>query len=93
MEEKEKYYTKYKPGELVVCIINSRASLTVGKEYEIIDVYGHSTTDIQEVWEKHGDEITLVLKNDKGETTWYDHIRFIPKSEFRTYIINDILKK
>ena len=44
-------------------------------------------------WEKHGDEITLVLKNDKGENTWYDHIRFIPKSDFRTHIINDILKK
>jgi len=93
VEDKATYYKKYIPGETVVCIINSRASLTVGKEYEIIDVYGHSTTDIQEVWEKHGDEITLIVKNDKGIDTWYDHIRFIPKSEFRTHIINDILKK
>ncbi len=93
MKEKASKQLEYKPGEMVVCIINSRASLTVGKEYEIIDVYGHSSTDIQEVWEKFNNEITLVIKNDQGENTWYDHMRFVPKSEFRTHIINDILKK
>jgi hypothetical protein len=93
VEKQEQYNSKYKPGESVVCIINSRASLTIGKEYQIIDVYGHSSTDIQEVWERHSEEITLVIKNDKGEQTWYDHMRFAPQSEFRQHIINDILKK
>jgi hypothetical protein len=93
VKEKAPNQIQYRPNDVVVCIINSRASLTVGKEYEIIDVYGHSSTDIQEVWEKFNNEITLVVKNDQGENTWYDHMRFIPKSEFRTHIINDILKK
>jgi hypothetical protein len=79
-------------GEFVICVINSRASLTIGKEYEIIDVYGHSSTDIDEVWERFKNEITLVIKNDKGENTWYDHMRFVPKSEFRSFKINEILK-
>lgn len=93
MEEQGKYYTIYKPGESVVCIINSRANLTVGKEYKIIDVYGHSSTDTHEVWEKYGNELTLVLKNDNGDTQWYDHIRFVPQDDFRSHVINDILKK
>ena len=83
----------YKPNDLVICIINSRANLTIGKEYQIIDVFGHSSTDIQEVWDKHSDELTLVINNDNGEPTWYDHMRFVLKSEFRQHIINDILKK
>ncbi len=83
----------YKKGDSVVCIINSRASLTIGKEYEVMECYGHTSTDIQEVWEKFQDEITLVIKNDNGEEIWYDHMRFVPKSEFRSHIINDILKK
>ena len=93
MENIQNNNTNYRSGQWVVCIINSRASLTVGKEYQIIDVYGKSSTDIQEVWEKFQDEITLVIQNDKGENTWYDHIRFVPKNEFRSHIINDILKK
>jgi hypothetical protein len=87
------YNSRFKIGESVICIINSRATLTVGKEYEIMDIYGHSSTDIQDVYEKYGNEITLVIKNDNDEPTWYDHIRFVPKNEFRQHIINDILKK
>jgi hypothetical protein len=89
---KKKKQTEYKKGELVVCVINSRASLTVGKEYKVLDVYSHSSTDNEDVWLKYKDETTLVLVNDKGEQHFYDHIRFVPKSEFRTEIINDILK-
>jgi hypothetical protein len=83
----------YKPGDIVVCIINSRATLTVGKEYEVKEVYGHTSTDIHEVWEKYTNETTLVIKNDFGEVNYYDHMRFVPKSDFRQHIINDILKK
>lgn len=93
MEQPTKHYTIYKPGDKVVCIINSRASLTIGKEYEVIECYGHLSTDIQEVWEKFGEELTLVIKNDVGDKVWYDHIRFVPKSEFRSHVINEILKK
>ena len=93
MEEQGKYYAKYKPGQSVVCIINSRANLTVGKEYEIMDIYGHSSTDNQDVYEKYGNELTLVIKNDDNVPTWYDHMRFVPKNEFRQHIINEILKK
>ena len=93
MEQTILYNSRFKIGESVICIINSRATLTVGKEYEIMDIYGHSSTDIQDVYEKYGNEITLVIKNDNDEPTWYDHIRFVPKNEFRQHIINDILKK
>ena len=69
-------------GECVVCIINSRASLTVGKEYQIIDVY-------ESIRDK---EITVVIKNDVEDIIWYDSMRFMPKTNFRNYKINEILK-
>jgi len=87
------YNSRFKAGESVICIINSRATLTIGKEYKIMDVYGHSSTDIQDVWEKYENEITLVIKNDDDDPTWYDHMRFVPLNEFRQHIINEILKK
>jgi len=90
---KEEQNTIYKKGESVVCIINSRANLTIGKEYPIIEIYGHSTTDNLDVWENFGDELTLVINNDLGQPTWYDHMRFVPKNEFRKHIIDDILRK
>jgi len=93
VEQTIPYNSRFKIGESVICIINSRATLTIGKEYEIMDIYGQSPTNIQEVWEKYENEITLVIKNDNDEPTWYDHIRFVPKNEFRQHIINDILKK
>ena len=93
MKKKPPSSCKFSKGDEVICIINSRASLTIGKEYKILEVYGHSTTDIQEVWETHGNEITLVIQNDSGEQHWYDNMRFVPKSDFRQHIINDILKK
>lgn len=93
MEQIIPYNSRFKTGESVICIINSRATLTVGKEYKVIEVYGHSSTDVQEVWEKYQNEITLVIQNDKGDQTWYDHMRFAPKTDFRQHIINDILKK
>ena len=93
MEQIIPYNSRFKIGESVICIINSRATLTVGKEYEIMDIYGHSSTDIQDVYEKYGNELTLVIKNDDSVPTWYDHMRFVPKNEFRQHIINDILKK
>ncbi len=93
MEQIPPNHSKYKPGDSVICIINSRATLTIGKEYKVIDVYGHTSTDLMEVFEKFKDEMTLVIQNDSGENVWYDHMRFVPKNEFRQHIINDLLKK
>ena len=45
---------RFKKGDTVICIINSRATLTVGKEYTIRDIF----TD--------GGMIDLILLNDEG---------------------------
>lgn len=72
---------KFYKGEVVICILNNRATLTVGKEYTIqsIDDYGD-----KEKW--------ILVKNDYGELTSYHYTRFISKGDFRKYKINDILK-
>lgn len=69
---------KFKVGESVICIINSRASLTVGKEYKIISIYG-------------GYNVSLSIYNDDGSEIEYEQMRFLPKSEFRNKIINQII--
>lgn len=74
--------TKFKKGDTVVCIINSRAFLTVGKEYLIngvIDDYGENHID-------------LIINNDKNIEEYYRHDRFMTKSEFRDITIKQILK-
>jgi nicotinamide riboside kinase len=71
---------RFKKGDTVICIINSRATLTVGKEYLIREVYIDDGV------------MDLILLNDDGVEYWYDQMRFIPKNEFRDHVINDILK-
>ena len=71
---------RFKKGDTVICIINSRATLTVGKEYLIREVYIDDGM------------MDLILLNDDGVEYWYDQMRFIPKNEFRDHVINDILK-
>ena len=93
MEERTPYNSKYKSGDTVICVINSRATLTIGKEYEVVDVYSNSYTKVDEDHDWRKDEITLVIMNDDNQLTWYDHMRFLPKNKFREHIINDILKK
>lgn len=60
----------------VICLLNNRASLTVGKEYTILD------TD--------GDHVRVKNDND-DEWTYYTHSRFVHKSEFRKFIIDKIV--
>jgi hypothetical protein len=74
--------TKFKRGEAVICIINSRASLTIGKEYVIIGV-------IDEYGE---DNIDLIINNDKNTEEWYRSERFMTKDEFRNITLKQILK-
>jgi hypothetical protein len=65
-------------------MINSKSHLTIGKEYKVIDVVNTFLDDL--------DEQTLIIENDNGETHWYNDIRFIPKSDYRTQLINEIIK-
>lgn len=66
---------KLEKGEIVVCVINGKSSLTLFKEYKIKD---HSYGEI------------LIL-NDNLEEFYYNTIRFIRKSDFREIKINKIL--
>lgn len=72
---------RFKKGDIAVCVINSRATLTIGKEYVVKDVY-----------EGEGSFIDLIIDNDDGNEYWYDQIRFITKDEFRNHTLNEILK-
>lgn len=72
--------SKFARNETVICIINSRASLTIGKEYKV-----------QSIMEDYNDE-WLEITNDSGETHYYDKIRFMDKQDFRQHIINQIIK-
>jgi hypothetical protein len=72
---------KFYKGEIVVCILNNRASLTVGKEYTILDVEDYQDEDF---W--------ITVRNDYDSIVSYHYTRFIAKSDFRKYKINDILK-
>jgi hypothetical protein len=69
----------YKKETIVVCILNSRASLTIGKEYlvENVDIYK--------------DNVSLYITNDEGYKYEYEALRFVPKSDFRQHLINQIL--
>jgi hypothetical protein len=67
----------FKNGESVVCILNNRASLTVGKEYVIVS-------------EPYNRYVEVV--NDEGEWADYDYSRFLPKSEWRKFKIDLILE-
>ena len=66
---------KFKTGQKVMCIINSRSSLTVGQEYEILNVWA---TD-------------LMIRNDNGDDLWYDELRFMQPFELRDHRINELL--
>jgi hypothetical protein len=70
----------YSIGTAVVCVLNNRATLTIGKEY------------IVEAVQSYNDEHTLWIKNDDNIHYEYEAYRFIPKSEFRQHTINQILK-
>jgi len=54
-------------GERVICIINSRANLTVGKEYVVL----------------HVSRLNVRVENDTGDEIDYEPKRFISLDEFR----------
>lgn len=65
-----------KSGDIVVCIINSRSNLTVGKKYEVISSSNNS----------------IYIINDEGYELYYNISRFIPLGVYREYFINSIIK-
>jgi hypothetical protein len=67
-------------GEKIMCKLNNRATLTVGKEY-IIEYLSYSYGNLQ-----------ICVRNDSGCPIYYTSRRFMDKSESRKHIINDILK-
>ena len=69
----------YKKGSIVVCVLNNRATLTIGKEYPIIST------------EEYRGEVSVYIKNDEGIEYEYEAMRFVPKSDFRQHLINQIL--
>jgi hypothetical protein len=77
-----KEHKGYRVGQKVICILNNRSNLTVGKEYIIdsIDCYEDS------------DDFWLNINNNDGMLVSYHYSRFIDKADFRKHIIDDILK-
>ena len=71
---------KFKRGHTVICIINSRSYLTVGKEYTIKDILDGVGS------------IELLIENDKNSEYWYTPDRFMTKDKYREITINQILK-
>jgi|GEM_PF-6947688 len=69
-------------GEKIICILNNRASLTVGKEYILLHLDVNYSND----------DFYICIKNDKDYEEFYHNSRFINKNNFRTHLINDILK-
>ena len=67
-----------KIGDKVVCIINSKVSLKIGKDYIVNNFYDDDL----------GQDISVI--NEKGESKFYSMFRFTTKSKFREYLIDDL---
>jgi hypothetical protein len=67
---------EFKKGDKVICVLNNRASLTIGKEYEIVAI----------------DYDKISVTNDYYSECNYDPSRFILISTYRDYTINQILE-
>lgn len=76
-------YNGYKVGEYVMCKLNNRSTLTVGKEYKIEDMYIDNSSK----------DLYLYIINDSGSENHYIYKRFMSKSEDRHHKINELLKK
>jgi len=74
------HYKDFVVGGEVICIINFRSSLTIGKIYKVeaIDVYNY--------------DVNITVKNDDGYSYEYTIERFMPKGHYREHVINEIIK-
>jgi hypothetical protein len=78
----EEIQEQFVVGEEVICILNNRASLTVGRAYKIIELSDAQKNSCRPEW--------VSVKNDLGYQEDYHHTRFINKNEFRNYSIEQI---
>jgi len=76
-----KEFQGFKVNDYVVCVLNNRSSLTVGKEYKILEIYIINDTDFE-----------ITVTNDAGFNQEYHYSRFLLKSQFRELILNQIEK-
>jgi hypothetical protein len=74
----------FRVGQPIICVLNNRATLTIGKEYTIISLEPYNYDSESDLW--------ITVKNDSNWNQSYHYSRFIDKNEFRKYIIDDILK-
>lgn len=66
---------KFEKDEIIICVIDAKASLTQFKEYKVLS--------------ESYDEVCVL--NESGEEYFYTSLRFIRKSEMREIKINKIL--
>lgn len=95
----------FRKDDIVVCILNNNASLTIGKQYRILITIPVSTTSGNKSTIVGGGyfeaktssciklfhESYITIENDIGEKTSYSDLRFISKSSFRNIKLNQIL--
>lgn len=76
-------------GDKVVCILNNRASLTIGKEYTIIDISDAQwyRGDKKETW---ATESWITVASDDDELTEYTNKRFLKLQEWRDIKLKQI---
>lgn len=67
----------FKKDEIIICIINSRASLTIGKEYKVTRA------------DRGGNPYIV---NDVGDDLYYSAVRFIGLDEFRRIKLEQLNK-
>jgi GDP-D-mannose dehydratase len=83
-----KEYNGFGIDDIVICILNNRASLTVGKEYVIRGIYAN----VYMIKKNQIDEnFQLDVQNDDGYMQDYHNSRFMLKSKFREIIIKQIV--
>lgn len=77
----------FSPGERIVCILNNRASLTVGREY-VVQKSSFASLDMGA--SMHDSYVDVV--SDAGELMSYSVERFMPLSDFRSLKISQLNK-
>lgn len=68
----------FRPGDRVVCILNNRASLTVGNEYVV-----------QKSYDDFEDNYIDII-SDSGDLVYYRKERFMSLAEFRDLKIRQV---
>ena len=76
----------FRPGDRVVCILNNRASLTVGNEYVVQKSYD----DFDDMITFFEDTGHIDIISDSGDLVSYRKERFMSLAEFRDLKIRQV---